>query len=149
MSCTARTWRSRAAPRPQARSRKGTRETRAPAKVRAARGGPSISPKTRGTQRPAQRLHDRVRDVALVGVVRPGALHRVRAIAHGHVRGRPLAGADPGALIAILLAQQGGPAARRILIGHRLGVLMAIHDGEAVEQTRGAGVDEVLAAARA
>src|SRR5437762_14133601 len=37
MSCTARTWRSRAAPRPQARSRKGARKTRAPAKVRAAR----------------------------------------------------------------------------------------------------------------
>src|SRR2546429_2824875 len=145
MSCTARTWRSRAAPRPQARSRKGTRETRAPAKSKGRAGGPSISRKTRATRRPARRLQDRVRDVALVGVVRPGALHRVRAIAHAHVRGRPLAGADPGALIAILLAQQGGPAAGRILIGHRLGVLVAVHDGEAVEQTRGAGVDEVLA----
>src|SRR2546430_10256619 len=145
MSCTARTWRSRAAPRPQARSRKGTRETRAPAKVRAARGGPSISRKTRGTRRPARRLQDRVRDVALVGVVRPGALHRVRAIAHGHVRGRPLAGADPGALIAILLAQQGGPAAGRVLIGQRLGVLVAVHDRDAIEQARRYAYDTVLA----
>src|SRR6266513_2059894 len=139
MSCTARTWRSRAAPRRRRSSRKSTR------KRRAARGGPSISRWTRGTQRPARRLQDRVRDVALVGVVRPGALHRVRAIAHAHVRGRPLAGADPGALIAILLAQQGGPAAGRILIGQRLGVLVAVHDREAIEQARRAAIDEVLA----
>src|SRR2546430_13551728 len=66
MSCTARTWRSRAAPRPQARSRKGTRKTRAPAKVRAARAALRFT-QERGTRRPARRLQDRVRDVALVG----------------------------------------------------------------------------------
>ena len=37
------------------------------------------------------RLKDRVRNVALAGVVRPGALHRVRTVAHAHVRRRPLA----------------------------------------------------------
>src|SRR6267143_6790032 len=107
MSCTARTWRRRAAPRRRCRR-------------------PSSRNKKGRAWRPfgitdAAPLQPRVRDVAPVGVVRPGALHGVRAIAHAHVRRRSLAGADPGALIAILLANDGGPAAGRVLIGQRLG----------------------------
>src|SRR5437879_8309410 len=119
MSCTARTWGSRAAPRPRARRRRSSRKKKGRAR------------RPFGMTK-AEQLQDRVRDIALVGVIRPGALHGVRAIAHAHVRGRSLAGADPGALIAILLAREGGPAAGRILIGHRLGVLVAVHDGKAI-----------------
>src|SRR3979490_1129733 len=123
MSCTAGTWRSRAAPRPQARRRQSSRKK----KGRAWRpfGFTDAAP-----------LADRVRDVALVGVVRPGALHGVRAIAHAHVRGRSLAGADPRALTAILLAGGGGAAAAGILSGLPLAVFLAVHDGEAMVQAR-------------
>src|SRR2546421_7153925 len=94
-------------------------------------------------------LGDGVRYLAFVGVVRPGALHRVRAVAHAHVRRGALTGGDPGALVRVLLAGLGiGPAARRVLIGQDLGVLVAADDREAIEDAGGAAVDEVRAAAR-
>src|SRR5205823_14468979 len=83
-------------------------------------------------------------------VVRPGALHRVGAIAHAHVRRGTLTRADPRALVSVLLAREPvGPTARRILVGDRFGVLMTVHDREAVESPGRAAVDEVLTAALA
>src|SRR5207253_10355560 len=93
-------------------------------------------------------VHDRVRDVALVGVVRPGALHRVGAVAHAHVRRGALTRADPRALVTVFLARElVGPAAGRILVGHGFGVLVTVHDREAIESSGRAAVDEILTAA--
>src|SRR5207244_10958050 len=95
-------------------------------------------------------VHDRVRDVALVGVIRPGALHRISAVAHAHVRRGALTRADPRALVTVFLARElVGPAAGRILVGHGFGVLVTVHDREAIESSGRAAVDEILTAALA
>src|SRR6185437_14061159 len=90
-----------------------------------------------------------VADVAPVGVVAPGALHRVAAVAHAHVGRLALAAADPGALVSVLLAAGGGPATGRVLVGDGLGVLVALDDGEAIQGAGRTRVHEVLAAAGA
>src|SRR6185369_4827067 len=90
----------------------------------------------------------RVRDAAVVGVVRPSALHSEGTGSECDVLCTPGA-ADtlPSALVGVLGAATVGPAARRILVGDGLGVLVPHHDGDAVEVARAAGIDVVLAAA--
>src|SRR6476661_7852496 len=93
-----------------------------------------------------------VAQVAAVGVVGPGGLHREAAGCRRDVAcatGAP--GGDPGALVGVLLAGVGarggvGPATGRVLVGDRLGVLVALDHGVAVVGAGGPGVDEVLPA---
>src|ERR1700746_3341206 len=99
--------------------------------------------------RAASGLKQRVRNLALAGIVRPGALHRVGTVPHADIRRGALAAANPGALIAVLLSGGGGPAAGRILIGEGLGVLVAADDRKAVERSRGTRVDEARSTAAA
>src|SRR5882757_11002748 len=96
-----------------------------------------------------------MRDGAVVGVVRPRSLLRVRAErAQRDVGGAAgLAGADPRALVGVLLAVVRaagvvGPAPGRVLVGHHLVPLVAECHSPAVEQAGAAGVDEVDATAR-
>src|SRR5262249_61213736 len=83
-------------------------------------------------------------------VVGPGGLHREGAGRQREVE-RPAAGArgDPGALVGVLQAAGVGPAAGRVLVGDRLGVLVAVHDGHAVPQARAAGVADGITEATA
>src|SRR5258708_17592406 len=89
--------------------------------------------------RPAAAGDDRVRDIAAIGVIRPGALHRERTGGEGHQCGGALAGADPCALVPVLLSgeRRAGvvdPSARRILVGEGFGIFMAAYDGAPVER---------------
>src|SRR5262249_10934490 len=94
------------------------------------------------------RLSNRMRNLALLGVVRPCALHRERTGRQRHIRHLVSPRADPGARISVLLTgNRVGPAARRELIGERLGVLVAGHDREAIQYTLGSAVDEIDATA--
>src|SRR5450432_934897 len=80
-----------------------------------------------------------------VAVVGPGGLHGEGAGGQGQVGRWSARSLAPCAQVAVLLAGRAGPAARRVLVGDGLGVLMAVHDRHAVQGAGAAGVDEVHA----
>src|SRR5439155_26158354 len=62
--------------------------------------------------------------------VAPQRLDGIAAGAECDVGGRSLAGADPGALVAVLSAAAVEPTAVGIRVRDRLGILVAAHDRE-------------------
>src|SRR5436305_12459020 len=81
---------------------------------------------------------------AASGRVRPGGLHgEPPGGQREHERAATAARVDPGTLVGVLLAGEVGPAAGRVLVGDGLGVLVPLHDREAVAPAAGTGADEM------
>src|ERR1700756_2883012 len=91
-------------------------------------------------------MADLASPAAAVGVVGPGRLDGEAARAQGDVLRGPGAGTDPRALVAVLVARAVDPAGRRVWVGQGLGVLMTLHDRDAVKHPSCAVVDVPLAA---
>src|ERR1700693_2094412 len=84
--------------------------------------------------------------IPTVVVVGPGRLDREGSRPERDVLRGSLTRADPGALVAGLVARAVGPAPGGKLVGDGFGVLVTLHDRDPVERAGRACVDEILTA---